>query len=126
MPFLKEVDPNLGAGRFLIGEYEPNLSGENITLAPTTVELPDGTVLGKITASGLYVPLNPAAADGSQNFAGILHGRRPISTGNQRAAAVVRKQVINSNLVTYVVAATAPQRAAVEAQAAAAMVMFRK
>lgn len=30
-----------------------------------------GAVLGKITASGKYTLLNPAAADGSQNFAGI-------------------------------------------------------
>lgn len=30
-----------------------------------------GTVLGKVTATGKYTRLNPAAADGSQNFAGI-------------------------------------------------------
>lgn len=31
-----------------------------------------GAVLGKITASGKYTLMNPAAADGSQTFAGIF------------------------------------------------------
>lgn len=126
MPELKTVNGNIGDGHFLIGEYDPNLSGESIVLAPTTVELPAGTVLGRITASGLYVPLAPTAVDGSQNFAGLLFGRRGISTGNQRAAAVVRKAVANYNLLTWVVAATDPQRNTAIAAAATAHVMIRR
>lgn len=127
MPFLQNFDDTkAGAGHFLIGENDPNLSNESITLAPTGVDLLAGTILGKITASGLYVPINPAAADGSQNFAGILYGRRDTNASNQRATAVVRRQVVNSNLLTYVNAANAAQKTAIEAQAAAAMVMFRK
>lgn len=122
----KTFDPNLGDGHFLWGPNQPNKSGESITLAPTAVDLPSGTVLGKITASGLYVPLNPAAADGSQNFAGILWGTRFINAANQRAAAVVRDVVVNGNLLTYINALTAPQLAAVVAAASAVGVMIRK
>lgn len=34
--------------------------------------IPSGTVLGKITASGLYGPYEPAAADGRQTAVGLL------------------------------------------------------
>lgn len=48
---------------------------EKITLASngsTAQSLPAGTVLGKITASGKYVALNPSGSDGSQVAARIL------------------------------------------------------
>ncbi len=107
----------MGDGAFMFGEYDQNLSGEQITLAATTVEIPAGTVLGKITTSSLYVPINPTASDGSQNFAGILFGRRPISTSAQRAAAVVRRRGVNAMSPTQVAAAIA--------QAATAGVIIR-
>lgn len=34
-----------------------------------------GQVLGKVTATGKYTVLNPAATDGSENFAGIFIGQ---------------------------------------------------
>lgn len=127
MPFLKNIDPNFGNGQFLIGENDPNLSNEQVTLLahPAADYLP-GTVLGKVTASGKYVPVNAAAADGSQNFAGILYGRRDANAADERAVAVVRRQVVNANLLIWVNAATQNQKDAIAAQAAAAMVMFRK
>lgn len=126
MAFLKTVNGNLGDGHFLIGEYDPNLSGDSIVLAPTAVELPAGTALGKVTATGLYVPYNPAASDGSQTFACLLFGRRPISAGNQRAAGVFRKAVANFNLLTWVVAANTAQQNAAIATAATNHLMIRK
>lgn len=126
MAQLKTVDGNIGDGHFLMGPYDPNLSGESIVLAATTVALPAGTVLGRVTANGQYKPLDPAAVDGTQNFAGILYGRREISTGIQRAAAVVRHAVVNYNLLSWVVAATDPQRNTAIAAAAAAQVMIRR
>lgn len=55
-------------------EHEPQLSlcRESVVIndaAGGTYQV--GAVLGKITASGKYTLLNPAAADGSQTFAGI-------------------------------------------------------
>lgn len=126
MPQVKTFDPNIGDGHFLSGHYDPNLSGESIILAPTAVALPAGTVLGKQTVNGQYYPLNPGATDGTQTFAGLLYGRREISTGTQRAAAVVRQAVVNYNLVSWVVAATDPQRNTVIAAAATAGVMIRR
>jgi hypothetical protein len=39
--------------------------------------IPSGTVLGKITASGLYGPYDDAASDGRQTATGILFGSLP-------------------------------------------------
>lgn len=36
--------------------------------------IPSGTVLGKVTASGLYGPYDPAASDGTETAAGFLFG----------------------------------------------------
>jgi hypothetical protein len=112
-------------GGHVITEANYAISREQIVLAATAVDLPSGTVLGKVTATGFYVPIAPAAADGSQNFAGVLWERRGISAGTQRAVAHVRHAEINGREVTYINVPTAPQLAAIEAAAAAAQVLIR-
>lgn len=111
-------------GSFMFGDFDNNKDSEQIILAPTTVALPSGTQLAK-RADGQYVPLVPGATDGTQNWAGTLFARRPISTVTQRATAVVRKVGIVGTMLTYINAVTAQQRAAIEAQMAAAMVIVR-
>lgn len=59
---------------FLITEQPGKLSRDTVTVrvnANTT--LAPGTVLGKITASGKYVPFDDASSDGRENAAGILY-----------------------------------------------------
>lgn len=71
-------------GGFVI--WDTPLSRENVIVtvaAETTLE--PGTVLGKITATGKYVPINndaTPAVDGSQTGAGVLYA------GVQNAGAV--------------------------------------
>lgn len=74
--------------------------------------------------SQLYVPLNPAAADGSQNFAGILFGRAPINAGNQRQVAHVRDAEINEKKITLVNALNAGQMTTLRDQARAVGIVF--
>lgn len=77
--------------------------------------------------SGQFKPIDPAAIDGTQNFAAILWEGRPISAATQRAVGVVRGPVVvNGRLITYVTAHNDAQKAAVEAQAAAAGVIIRR
>lgn len=110
-------------------EYEISLddeftSREQILLAPTAIPLVAGTMLGKITTSGLYVPLVFGASDGSQTFAGILGFSVPANTGNTRTGATVRKGGVNGNKLTYVNAPTTNQKNAIEADAATRLFLF--
>jgi hypothetical protein len=116
----------MGDGAFMFGEYDPNISGENIVLAASPDDdYPPAAVLGKVTATGIFAPLDPAANDGTQNFAGLLYGRRPKSANAQKATGVVRKQGVNGHSLVYMKAVTAPQRTAIEAQMAAAGIIVR-
>lgn len=104
----------MGDGAYLIGKFDNNRTNEQGQLAAKATEYKPGTVLGRITASQLFTPLNPAATDGSQNFAGINYSRRPASPGaSQRGAITVREATINENLIGFEIAVTAPQKAAV-------------
>lgn len=57
--------------------------------------IPSGCVLGKVTATGLYGPYNPGAADGTQVAAGLLFDSETVATGQTQAtnAMLVRGSV---------------------------------
>lgn len=76
-----------------------------------------GTVLGKITASGKYVPQNPDAGDGSQNAAGILLSKVTQVTANADigAVAIVRDAVVISEQLTWSADTNLNQAAAIAA-----------
>ena len=77
-------------GEYLVHEESCDLSREKVTLAAGN--LVDGTVLGKVTASGKYVILAPAAVDGSEKAAGILRG-------NTDASVAETDAIIHNNLI---------------------------
>lgn len=59
---------------YLISEANGTRSREVVTLASGHDYLP-GTVLGHVTATDKYVPVDPAANDGSQKAAAVLYAR---------------------------------------------------
>lgn len=120
----KELDFDRPAG-FIVSEGSGRHSREQIAIAAGSGDLKSGTALGKLTATGEYVPYNPAGADGSQNFGGILYERREDGAAAVRATAVVRDAEVNGNEIVFVNALTAPQLTAFEAAAAAANVLVR-
>lgn len=66
------------AGEFLLSEVpDGKISRDTVTVTvPATTTLDPGQVLGKITSTGKYVPVNndaTPASDGSQVAAGILY-----------------------------------------------------
>lgn len=224
MGVLKTIREPQGAGHFISGDFEPNQSAEQITLAATAAVLVAGTMLGRVTrgnqavaavanagntgngvfaaaptadagvapgdytltviepaanggtiqvarpdgsedgiarigvayngsvnftlndgaadfiagdgfkitvsyaeGAGHYKPIDPAAIDGTQDWAGILYEGRLASAATQRAVVVARGPVVvNGNLLTYPVAHNDAQRKRVEAQAAAAGVIIRR
>ena len=61
------------AEEFILSELPGRISRDvvTVTVAATTT-LDPGQVLGKITATGKYVPVDDTASDGRENAAGIL------------------------------------------------------
>ncbi len=59
-------------GEFLVSEGNNSISREQVSFAASLIMLP-GTVVGKASADGVYSPLDPSAADGTENAAGILY-----------------------------------------------------
>jgi hypothetical protein len=53
-------------------------------------------VLGKVTASGKYKVLAPAAVDGSEVAAGILYNAVDASGGDAEGVAIVRLAEVNA------------------------------
>jgi hypothetical protein len=68
------LNEGMYTGEFILTESPGTISRENVTVtvAASTVLSP-GQVLGKLTATGKYVPFDDTASDGSESAAGILY-----------------------------------------------------
>ena len=78
---------------FLKWEEEMLYSREKITVASgNTISL--GEVLGKVTASGEYAPLNPAGADGTETAAAIALADIDASEATAEGPALVREAIV--------------------------------
>lgn len=123
---------NRRPGDWLKGETEsPDLySRDQITLnnaGGTPITLLSGTVLGKVTATGQFVQLAPAAADGSENAAAILLLDTMIPANSTIAAAAVTRDayVADTQLIYPAGITVAQQAAAVQALAAQGIIARR-
>jgi hypothetical protein len=108
---------SLYAGDWLKGEIEvpSRYSRDNVTLdnsgGGSALTLITGTVLGKITASGNYVQHAPAAADGSQNAAGILLYTITVAAGATATVAIIsRSATVASTQITWAGGITGTQK----------------
>lgn len=109
------------AHEWLKHEHDTELHRKAITVASGAGQLLTGSVLGKVTASGKYVLWDPAANDGSQNFAGFLLNIVDATASDQQATAVLGFCVINAGALTWKAGVTDAQKAtllaAIEASA---------
>lgn len=78
------------AGGFLVWEVLRDYTRETVTIASGAGKLEPGTVLGKITTSGKFTKLTPAATNGSQNAAGILWAGVDASAADSPGVVVLR------------------------------------
>lgn len=111
---------------FVINEANGTMSREQILLL-RGVRQESGTVLGKITASGLWKPLDLAAVDGSAVAAGVLRDARDALAGadTRRAVAIVRNADLNGKKLIWPAGITVNQRKAAEAQLGSTAVLVR-
>jgi hypothetical protein len=86
------LDENPHDGNFILSEDdEGRLSRDNVIIASGAGQLQPGTVLGKLTASGKFVPSPETAADGSETAVAVLVG----SVDATSAVAVTRHAEVN-------------------------------
>ncbi|WP_375685681.1 head decoration protein [Bartonella sp. TT110JLCBS] len=94
-----------------LGPYDPDMSNEEVLFASGAF-IEAGTVMGKITASQKYTPLNPAAADGSQIPAGISFATVDASQADQRAVITARLCTVKASELLWPDAITDEQKSA--------------
>lgn len=81
----------LGTGAFLKSEGTGHISRDTITIARGAGVVLAGTVLGKVTASGKYVPYNDDGTDdGSRTAAAILLADVDATSADTTAVGITR------------------------------------
>ena len=110
-------------GEFLRSEANGTRSREIVTiLSGETISA--GDVLGKVTASGKYVPLAPGASDGSEEAAAIAYEDCDASAADRDVTAIVRDAEVDAALLGFG-AASAPQIVTAKTELAALGVISR-
>jgi hypothetical protein len=101
-------------------EADSLYSREQVVIVSGAGALKSGTVLGKITASGKYKATTVAAADGSEDAAGILLEAVDATAADVEAVIIARDAIVSNQGLSYGADVnTAPERAAVHAALAA-------
>jgi hypothetical protein len=83
---MTKLTENFHAGSALLGEEEEFFYCRDTITVGASQSLHANTVIGKVTASGQFLALNPAGADGTEDAAGVLI--YPVSTGAGQTAEV--------------------------------------
>jgi hypothetical protein len=86
---------------FLETEANGQISREAITIAAAAPAMVAGTVLGRITASGLWTVYNNGAADGTEVARGILAYGVEDSGSNQAGVAITRHAEVKAGLLNW-------------------------
>jgi len=113
-------------GEFIMTEANGKRSRETITIASGAGEVAPGTVLGKVTASGEYLPRDATAADGSEAAAAVCIYGGDATSAAIEVAAIVRDAEVNGNILTYVIDTDeAAETASANSELAAAGIIVR-
>lgn len=106
------LQEGLRTAEFLVSAEE-NLSLDQVVIPANTAAVAVGTVMGKITASGKWIPYAEGASDGSQTAAGILYRSTVLKTVNQPAVVLTGLAEVQAALLTGL---TAAARASLDAK----------
>ena len=112
---------NLAEGALI---SEVGVSRDTVTIA-SGQNLAPNTVVAQVAASGEYVQLDPAGADGSEVAAGVL--TRPVDASSAAAEGVVFARVceVNDHKLIWPAGITAGEKATAVSQLADAHVIVR-
>jgi Bacteriophage lambda head decoration protein D len=121
MPVLNE---GRYAGEFLVSEGNGRISREIITVL-SGQNLQAGAVIGKVTASGKYKALAPAAVDGSEAAAGILYDAVDASAADAEGVVIVRLAEVNAAELIWPDGITGPGQTTALGELAALTIIAR-
>lgn len=112
-------------GDLLKREFEPIYNRESVTLI-TGQNLTLGAVLGKITASGKYTAVAPAASNGSEVASAVLLAATDASGGDTPCVILARgPAVVAADSLVWPSGATSGQKTAATAQLVALGIVAR-
>ena len=112
------------AGEFLVSEGNGRISRETITVLSGQTPAA-AAVLGKVTASGKYKVLDPAAVDGSEVAAGILYDAVDASAADADGVAIVRLAEVNAAELVWPEGITGPEQTTALGELAALTIVAR-
>lgn len=87
------------AKMFLFGNENQKANYNNSTY--DTVELPVGTLLGRVSATGLVVPLESGASDGSQFPVGIVRANYSVDAGDTREVVFCVSGEVDQDMIVF-------------------------
>ena len=111
-------------GEVLLSEANGALSRE-VAIIAAGQDLEAGAVLGRVTATGRYVALAPAATDGSEVAAGVLLYAADATGGEVSATVVTRLAEVAADKLAWPAGITQAQIDAALSQLAGAYVIAR-
>ncbi|HRD79034.1 MAG TPA: head decoration protein [Hyphomicrobiaceae bacterium] len=111
---------------YILSESAGMRSRDHAKIASGAGKLEPGAILGKVTASGKYVPHAPAAADGSQTAVAILYSAVDATAADAAAVITARDaEVKGAELIYNAATDTQPEKDAVHATLAANGIIVR-
>ncbi|WP_419831770.1 head decoration protein [Endozoicomonas atrinae] len=98
-------------GEFLVSEGNNSISREQVTFG-ANLDMEPGTVVAKVTATGVYRPLAPAADDGSQVAAGVLFAGKVTDASGGEGVIIARLAEVVDSLLIWPAGITDEEQAA--------------
>lgn len=106
-------------------EAEPSYCRDEDTLASGSGIVQLGTVLGKVTSTGKFKPLAPAASDGTEKAAAVILQRSDATTTDQTVVNLKRHALVVRQHLKWPAGINAAQQAAALDQLEAAGIVAR-
>ncbi|BAP94463.1 head decoration protein D [Aurantimonas phage AmM-1] len=114
-----------GAAHYIVSEAHGYRSREQGVVASGAGVLSAGQVMGQVTATGKYVPVDPDAVDGSEKAAAILYEGCDATDADVRRTFTVRDTEVHADVLAWVDGTTDPEKTAALAELAAAGIVGR-
>ena len=124
MPKVIEQD-FIRTGHYLVREVGGYYAREEGTIASGAGIVQPGTVLGRVTATGKYVPVNPAGADGSESASAILFHGVDATDADVPCTVTARSAEVQAAVLIFPDGTTDPQKTAAIAQLGALGIVAR-